>query len=347
MKRKDLKYLLAYIPILSAFVAMYYQGIFSYATLIIAFVIVPILEFLSPGHTDNVTPEEEDSLIANRFFDFLLYLNVPLVFLMLWYFGYIVFQGGLATYEYIGLCGSIGVVIGASGINVAHELGHRTEKWEQTLSKILLLPALYMHFFIEHNRGHHLRVSTPEDPATARKGEILFFFWIRSSIGGYLHAWQLEKQRLTRKNKALISLHNEMIRFTIIQFLYVAAVFFFFGPAVGKAIVTVGIIGFLLLETINYVEHYGLQRKKLKSGRYEKVQIHHSWNSNHEAGRILLYELTRHADHHYKATRKYQVLRHYDDSPQLPLGYPGSMFLAMIPPAWFWVMNKRIPASSV
>ena len=345
MRIKDSKYLLAYIPILSAFAALYFRGMTSYATLIIAFGIVPVLEFLSPGHTDNIEPEQEESLIANRFFDFLLYLNIPLVYAMLYAFAYTLqHSAALATYEYVGLCGSIGVVIGASGINVAHELGHRTEKWEQTLAKILLLPAFYMHFFIEHNRGHHLRVSTPEDPATARKGEILFFFWIRSTIGGYLHAWKLEKQRLTRIKKAVLSINNEMIRFTIIQIAYVSLVYILFGKEVGHAIVTVGIIGFLLLETINYVEHYGLQRKKLKSGRYEKVQIHHSWNSNHEAGRILLYELTRHADHHYKSTRKYQVLRHYDDSPQLPLGYPGSMFLAMIPPAWFWVMNKRIPA---
>ena len=322
---------------------MYFQGIYSYSTLIIAFVIVPILEFLSPGHIDNISEDEEDELVVNRFFDILLYLNIPLVYAMLYAFAYTLKNVSLETYEYVGLCGSIGVVIAASGINVAHELGHRTEKWEQTLAKILLIPALYMHFYIEHNRGHHLRVSTPEDPATARKGEILFFFWIRSTIGGYIHAWQLEAKRLSRINKSIVSLDNEMIRFTLIQISYLLFVYSFFGVAAGNAIVTVGIIGFLLLETINYVEHYGLVRKKLKSGRYEKVEIHHSWNSNHEAGRILLYELTRHADHHYKSTRKYQVLRHHENSPQLPLGYPGSMFLAMIPPAWFWVMNKRIP----
>nr|WP_321539671.1 fatty acid desaturase [Flavobacterium piscinae] len=98
-----------------------------------------------------------------------------------------------------------------------------------------------------------------------------------------------------------------------------------------------------MLETINYIEHYGLKRKKLPSGRYERVTEKHSWNSNHILGRIILYELTRHSDHHYKSTKEYQILECHEESPQLPYGYPTSMVLSFIPPLWFSIMNKRIP----
>jgi alkane 1-monooxygenase len=115
-----------------------------------------------------------------------------------------------------------------------------------------------------------------------------------------------------------------------------------FGTAPLIFAVVTAIIGFLLLETVNYIEHYGLQRKMQENGRYEPVLPHHSWNSDHELGRIFLYEVTRHSDHHYKATRKYQVLRHFDESPQLPFGYPMCMIIALVPPLWFSLMDKKL-----
>jgi alkane 1-monooxygenase len=250
--------------------------------------------------------------------------------------------GGLAIYELIGITLSTGIIVGTIGINVAHELGHRVKKYEQTLSKSLLLSALYMHFFIEHNRGHHKNIATEEDPASARFGENLYSFWIRSTVGGYFNAWRLEAERLERRNLPVFSIHNEMLVFQIIQITYLVAVGLIFGWMMIPFAIAIAIVGFLELETVNYIEHYGLRRKKLPSGRYEKVTMHHSWNSNHEMGRLLLYELTRHSDHHYKATRKYQVLRHFDESPQLPYGYPGSMLLSMIPPLWFKVMDRKV-----
>ena len=236
----------------------------------------------------------------------------------------------------------MGLVCGGYGINVAHELGHRNNKFEQFLSKTLLLSSLYMHFFIEHNRGHHKRVSTKEDPSSARYGENIFSFWIRSVFTGYISAWNIEFSRLKRLKKFKFSLENEMLRFQLIQVLFVSSIYFVFGTQITIYFLFAAVMGFLLLETVNYIEHYGLQRKININGKYERVQPFHSWNSNHPVGRIMLFELSRHSDHHFNASRKYQVLKNHDNSPEMPTGYPGMMILSLIPPLWFYIMNKRI-----
>ena len=255
---------------------------------------------------------------------------------------YTITQGGLATYELVGLVLSVGILVGANGINVAHELGHRSTSYEQHLSKLLLLPGLYQHFFIEHNLGHHKNVATPNDPATSRLGESIYAFWWRSVTGSYLSAWRIETNRLQKQGISFLSWQNQMLRFSLYTAIYLGVIAGVFGLTAMLFAIAAGITGFLLLESVNYIEHYGLVRSQMTSGRYEPVQPHHSWNSNHEVGRIFLYELTRHSDHHFKATRKYQVLRHFDDSPQLPQGYPASILMSLLPPLWFNRMNKRV-----
>ncbi len=339
---KDLKYLFAYVAPISAFAGLYYGGIWSLGAVYVAFGLIPLLELLLPYSKQNFSEEEEESRASIIFFDILLYLNIPILYGMIWFYFVTMSAGGLSTFEVVGMTLNIGVLIGSIGINVAHELGHRTSKFEQFLSKTLLLSALYMHFFVEHNRGHHKNVATDEDPASARYGEIVYVFWFRSMILGYFSAWKLESQRLERAKQAVVSFANEMIRFQVIQVAYLIAIGLTFGWAMVPYAILIALIGVLLLETVNYIEHYGLRRKKLASGRYENVQPTHSWNSNHELGRIFLYELTRHSDHHFKATRKYQVLRHFEESPQLPLGYPASMLLSLVPPLWFGYMNGKV-----
>lgn len=344
---RDTKYLLAYLLPLTAFFSVYLGSVWSFFPLIFSFVLIPILDGLFKGTDVNLTEEEEKSKLANHFFDIMLYLNVPILYALVVYYFLTVAAGGLANYELAGMTMSVGLVLGSTGINVAHELGHRTTKIEQFLSKTLLLPNLYLHFFIEHNRGHHKNVATPEDPATSRLNESVYAFWIRSVIGCYNGAWQLENERLRKEKKAIFSLRNEMLRYQIIQIIYLIAIGLTFGWTIVPFAIVVGIIGFSMLEFINYIEHYGLVRRKKNSGRYENVQPIHSWNSDHYIGRIMLYELTRHSDHHFKATRKYQVLRHFDKSPQLPYGYPSSILLSMIPPIWYRVMNKRVAEHQV
>jgi alkane 1-monooxygenase len=248
----------------------------------------------------------------------------------------------LTTFDLIGRILVMGLLCGTFGINVGHELGHRVNRFEQTLAKALLLTSLYMHFFTEHNKGHHKRVATPEDPSSARYGEMIYIFYLRTIIFSYISAWHIANAEMRNKNKPVLSLQNEMIQFQLIQAGFIAVILLIFGWMVLLYFLAAAFIGILLLETVNYIEHYGLRRKETGAGKYERAMPVHSWNSDHMIGRLMLFELSRHSDHHYLASRKYQILRHHDDAPQMPTGYPGMMLLSLFPPAWFAVMNKRV-----
>jgi alkane 1-monooxygenase len=210
------------------------------------------------------------------------------------------------------------------------------------MAKHLLLSTQYMHFFIEHNRGHHKNVSTDADPASAKYGEWLYVFWARSIFFSYLDAWKLEADRMRKMGKKVFHPENEMLQFLFFQLTLNACILLITGWKGLLSYLLAAFVGILLLETVNYIEHYGLRRKKQGEDYYEKVMPHHSWNSDHVLGRLMLFELTRHSDHHYMASRKFQVLRHFENSPQMPAGYPAMMVLAFVPPLWFYVMHRHI-----
>ena len=344
---KDLKYLAAYSIPLMACIGLYFQGLFAFLVPIYAFVFLPILEIALPIDEHNLSSDDIDNKLKKALFDWLLYLNLPIVFGLMFYTLSLVASQTLETYELVGFILSIGIVLAINGINVAHELGHRQSTNERFLGKALLLPSLYMHFYIEHNFGHHLHAATPEDPATAKYNQSVYSFWFTSTIGQYFKSWKIQKMLLKNNNNIFFSLKNDMFWYVIIQLGYLIFVYAFFSFNGLLFALLSGIVGFILLETVNYIEHYGLLRLKTKSGRYERVQKIHSWNSNHVIGRIVLYELTRHSDHHYKSSKKYQILDCHEESPQMPYGYPTSMVLSLIPPLWFKIMNKRIPAAMV
>lgn len=339
---RDLKYLIAYLLPASTVLALSWQGLWSWSTLILAFGILPVVELFTPKSTANVPEAAEDARSRRIFFDFLLYLNAPLLFGILGGYLWTITHSTLSTSEFLGLSLGVGIMAGTCGINVAHELGHRSLKSAQIVAQIMLLPSLYPHFFIEHNRGHHKNVATDQDPASARLGETVFGFWLRSISGGYRNAWRLEKERLTQAGLPVFSLSNLMLRYTLMEALWLAGIGSFFGLIGLLGAFIVALVSILLLETVNYIEHYGLRRQNLPNGKPEPVSPRHSWNSDHELGRIFLYELTRHSDHHFKSTRKYQILRHLDESPQLPFGYPTSIVLSLCPPLWFTLMDKRV-----
>ncbi|PSR14917.1 MAG: alkane 1-monooxygenase [Bacteroidetes bacterium] len=340
---KSFKYLTAYIIPALAVWGLLQGGWASFATVGFAFGIVPVLEMLLPQSTKNLPADQQQDLLGERIFDWLLYLNVPIVYSIVGLYIYQLNTQVYTTGEWVGQLLAVGIVLGSCGINVGHELGHRTRPFERFLSKALLLPCLYQHFFIEHNRGHHKNVATPLDPATARRGEILYTFWFRSLWGSYRSAWRIERDTLRQQGLPWLSFHNEMIRFSMQQAIYIGLVFLLTPDwQSALAVLLAGLVGVLLLESINYVEHYGLQRQLLPNGRYERVMPHHSWNANYQLGRIMLYELTRHSDHHYLANKKYQVLEHHEAAPVLPLGYPGCILLAMVPPLWFYVMDREL-----
>lgn len=335
-----LKYLCAYLVPFVALFSLYMGGYLSYSAVVLVFVIVPFIELFTSVDTSNMNEVEEAMAIDDKFYDYLLYLLVPFQFLILAYFLYRISTPDLEFYEIIGMTTALGMACGLS-INNAHELGHRNTKFEQFLSKLLLMSTLYMHFFIEHNRGHHLHVATEEDPASSRYGEVIYLFYFRTIFYSWLSAWELEEKRLRRAGKNVLSFDNEMLVFQIIQLALISTIGLLFGLKVLICFIVGAFIGILMLETVNYIEHYGLQRKKVGK-RYERTLPIHSWNSSHPFGRMIMLELSRHSDHHYIANRKYQLLRHFDNSPQMPTGYPGMMLLALIPPIWFKIMHKRI-----
>ncbi len=338
-----MKYLWSYSIPLIGIVGIYFGGIFSYAALLYAFILIPILELVLPVDNRNYNDVTILHRANNVFYDLILYINIPIVFGILVFTLYRFSYDTLSVFERIGMILSLGIILGANGINVAHELGHRATFFEKILAKLLLIPSHYTHFYIEHNHGHHLHVSTPEDPSTAQYNQTVYAFWMQTVFGTYTKAWKIQRQLNTIEGRNFFSLKNDMFWFTIIQCMYLIGIYFYFNSNGFVIAFFSGIVGFLLLETINYIEHYGLRRLPTSSGRYERVSEKHSWNSNHLLGRVILYELTRHSDHHYKSQKKYQVLACHDKSPQMPYGYPTSMVLSFFPPLWFKVMNKRIP----
>lgn len=241
----------------------------------------------------------------------------------------------------IGVMFTVGVM-GGIGINTAHEMGHKRENLERWLSKITLAQTMYGHFYIEHNRGHHVRVSTPEDPASARFGENFWMFLPRSVFGAITSSWELERTRMHRIGKRTWSLQNDVLNAWVMSIVLFGALTAVFGWVVLPFLVIQAIYGASLLETVNYLEHYGLMRQKLESGRYERCAPAHSWNSDHIVTNIFLYHLQRHSDHHANPLRRYQTLRSMDGAPNLPTGYASLIGLAYFPPLWRKVMDHRV-----
>ena len=338
---KDLKYLMSYSIALFAFIGISLGGFYNYLAVVFTFVFIPVLEIIVKKSDEKYTDEEKKNRNLDPFFDLLLYLNIPIVF-GIFFFSLEKLALASSVYDIIGIILSASIVMATNGINVGHELGHRKSLIARTCSKLLYLPCQYMHFYIEHNFGHHINVATPEDPATARYKQTVYSFWITSVIRTYVSAWEIQLKLLKVSKRGFFSIKNDMIFYTLFQLSFLVFIYYNFGLYLTLLSILMSIVSFLFLETINYVEHYGLLRKKEPSGRYERVKPHHSWNSNHTIGRIVLYELTRHSDHHFKSSKKYQVLESLDECPHLPHGYPTSILLSLIPPLWFSIMNPLV-----
>lgn len=340
MKFSDSKYLAAYLMPITCFTGLYFGGWVAPGAFYLGFLIVPVIELFVPAAP---RPEEEAILQEKSkisFFDYLLYLNVPFLYVNVLFFVWILGNREMTTFEVTFSVINIGILMGVCGINVAHELGHREGQFDRWMARLLLIPVLYSHFTLEHNYGHHLKVATPDDPATARKNEPVYSFFVRSIFLGYLNAWKIGFRRLVIQGKS--KWMHEILWSHFAQLAFLTGIVVVAGWSNLVLYLIAALIGITALESVNYIEHYGLIRKRMSSGRFEPMSESHSWNSNHELGRIMLFELVRHADHHYQTSRKYQALRHLDLSPQLPFGYPLSIILALIPPLWFMVMNPRV-----
>ncbi|MEV0465859.1 alkane 1-monooxygenase [Nocardia tengchongensis] len=317
---------------------------------LIVYVLLPILDRFFGPDGQNPPDEVMEYLENDKYYRYCTYAYIPFQLLSLtvacylWTatdLSWLGVDGGLGVVSKLGLALSMGVM-GGVGINTAHELGHKKDELERWLSKITLAQTFYGHFYIEHNRGHHVRVATPEDPASARFAETFWGFLPRSVWGSLRSSWELEAKRLERLGKSPWTIRNDVLNawlMSVVLFGVLAAVF---GPAVLPWLVIQAVYGFALLETVNYLEHYGLMRQKTATGRYERCTPEHSWNSDHIVTNIFLYHLQRHSDHHANPTRRYQILRSMDGAPNLPSGYASMISLAYFPPLWRKVMDHRV-----
>lgn len=328
-------------------------ALFFWLTPVVFFGVIPLID-LAAGYDDTNPPDDVIEALENdRYYRWVTYLYLPVQYAgfvtAIWYLA----TADLSVLAKVGLAVSVGVV-GGVAINTAHELGHKRESVERWASKIALAQTFYGHFFIEHNRGHHVRVATPEDPASARMGESVYRFWPRTVLGSLTSSWELESKRYRRKGTHPFHLGNDVLNAWLMSVALWGGLMLWLGLAYDvnplgllPYLVLQAVVGFSLLEVVNYMEHYGMVRQKVGTPgrmRYERVTPAHSWNSNNIATNVLLYHLQRHSDHHANPTRRYQTLRDFKDAPVLPTGYTGMIVVAMVPPLFRALMDKRVVA---
>jgi alkane 1-monooxygenase len=339
---RPLRYLSAYIIPALCFWSFSERGFSVWIPVLFTFGLLPLLELAIGVNKINLDEEAERKAKGSLTYSIILYLFVPVQFGVL-LLGYLsLMRENLVWWERAGILISVATSNGGIGITIAHELVHRKNEVEQWLGKLLLLAVGYMHFAIEHVYGHHKNVATPHDGASARFGESFYRFWPRSVGEQWVSAWNLERDRLLKAGKDGLSVYNQMIWFMVLPLVFAVTVSTAIGWLFAVVYAVQSVLAFSLLEAVNYLEHYGLERRERRPGKYEAVDETHSWNSDHLISRLFLFELTRHSDHHANASREYQVLRTMETSPQLPTGYPGMIVLALIPPVWFAVMNSRV-----
>jgi alkane 1-monooxygenase len=343
---KRYAWLLGIVVPLAPFFAWFYWeltgfGGFWFIGPFLVFVLFPLLDIVIGMDATNPPDSVLKFLEQDRYYRWCTYVFIPIQYAGLVFACWMWGSGDLNLVESIGLALTMGVV-GGIAINTAHELGHKRASSEKWLSRVALAQTAYGHFFIEHNRGHHVKVATPEDAASSRLGESFWAFLPRTVIGSLRSAWEIETTRLDRLEEHHLSRHNDLLTAWAMTAVLFAGLAIAFGPVVLPYLLIQAVIGFSLLEVVNYLEHYGLLRQKREDGRYERCLPEHSWNSNNVASNVLLYHLQRHSDHHANPTRRYQALRHVDEAPQLPTGYAGMIVLAWFPPLWRRVMDQRL-----
>ncbi len=333
--------MLAYLLVLLPFMGFYFGSFYTFLPFFVLFTMIPLMDVLIVDQS-NPDSTQENMLLKDQYFKLLTWIYVPLQYCFMIFSAYLVVHFPLTVTEFIGFSLSIGLLTGGIGITLAHELMHKNSRTDQILGKALLVSVCYGHFFIEHVRGHHVHVATPKDPATSRLGESLYHFLPRTIVGSFRSALHIERKRLSRQGYPRYHLNNQFWWIIGMPLVLAMALFCYGGWRALLFFILQSLTAIFLLEVINYIEHYGLERKKLANGSYEKVSAQHSWNASHWLSNMILFQLQRHSDHHVHGARPYQLLRHIDSSPQLPSGYLGMLILALFPPLWRKVMDKRV-----
>ncbi len=327
-------------PIAAGLVSLTGLSVFWWFGVMFAYGVVPAADLVAGTDVINRLPDPTEGRTIYRLMTLAF---VPTAIGSFLWAAWLVGGQDWSLFGFAGFAATMGVS-GSAATNAAHELGHKRPNLERTMSRLTLAMVAYSHFFVEHNRGHHRHVSTPLDPASARFGETLYRYFPRTLIGSARSSWHLEKRRMELTNKPVFGPANQIltgIAMTVVLWTAAAALSGF-TPVVFAFLVAQAAIAVLMLETVNYLEHYGLLRELRADGKYEPCQPHHSWNSDHRVTNMFLFQLQRHSDHHANPTRPFEQLRHFDHSPQLPAGYAPMMIAAAIPPLWFRIMNDRV-----
>src|SRR6218665_2484399 len=293
------------------------------------YLVIPLGDWLVGVDRRNPTQAQKASLRAEAWSRWAVELFVPLQLTA-------VVSGAL-----LGAGIAVGSVNGV-GFIASHELLHRRSRLAQWGARWALSPTLYGHFMAEHVRGHHKAVCTPPDPTSSRMGENYWYYLVRALVTGFQSAWHIEAQRLRKKGRSMWSLENENFLAWSASLLLFAGLILFFGAVILPYLLLQAIYGVILLEVTNYIEHYGMLRKKLSNGEYERFTHAHAWDSNHLVCSLFIYQLQRHADHHVNPNRPYHLLQSEPQTPQLPASYVTLMLVAYVPPLWFRLMNPMV-----
>ena len=305
------------------------------------YIFTPIMDAIMGEDPHNPPEEVVSAMAADNYYRFTVYTLIGVAILV--FLSFVIFVGtqDLPLWAIAALI--LGVGGNSGGVMVmTHELGHKANKLDRFAAKIGNMIMGYGHFNIEHNKGHHTWVATPEDPASSRMGESFYAFMIRELTGTFRRGTGYEGDRLNRQGRSFWSLHNDVLQVYAVTLAMAVLFVALFGPVILLFLIPHHFLAWLALTQANYVEHYGLMREKKENGKYERCQPKHSWNTNHTYSNLLSFHLQRHSDHHAYPQRPYQVLRDYDDVPSLPTGYGGCFAMAFIPPLWFKVMDKRV-----
>ncbi|MCF6275670.1 MAG: alkane 1-monooxygenase [Robiginitomaculum sp.] len=305
------------------------------------YVITSMIDKVLGEDTHNPPEAVVDDMIKDNYYRWHVIAHFPIFFATFFAYVWLVGTQDLPWWAIVALIIGVGSGSG-SMLAFTHELGHKNRPFDRGLARIGNVLMGYGHFNIEHNMGHHVWVSTPEDPASARMGESIYRFMLREIPGTIKRGLHHEKRRLAAKGHGFWSVHNEVLQIYFGTLLMIIALAFIFGPNILWFVIPHHMMGWYALTQANYVEHYGLMRAKKPNGKYEKCQPKHSWNTNHLWSNMGLLHLQRHSDHHANPMRPYHVLRDYDDVPSLPTGYGGCFLMAAFPHWWYSVMDKKV-----
>jgi alkane 1-monooxygenase len=314
----------------------------AYFVPFVYFVMIPVMDALIGQDPSNPQPDEEAALSADKFYRALTFVCLPVFLAVLLWSAWIMFSAPFTWVGQFGWIISMGCVGGVIAINTGHELVHKPTRAEQLAGGMLLASVGYGTFKVEHIYGHHVDVATPQDNSSARLGENAYAFVARAFARNPRRAFVLERAARARRGRTTAWWQSELTYWYGFTALLCGLCVLIAGPMGAVFFVGQCVVAIALLEIINYVEHYGLARRQLANGRWEKVDPTHSWNSNFILTNLLLFQLQRHSDHHANAVRRYQTLRHFPESPQLPAGYATMVVLAAIPWLWRKVMDPRV-----